>query len=301
MKINPNTDIVAVQDTLESCGAVSYWRASGSIAVADLRQAWIDAGLDPKLLRKEPDAKTVLRRAVLGLADRKKVDAKTEIRTLVRPDAEPHTWAVVCEVVTTDDLPRYTTLLTVMYDSTSNGPMFEATEDAPPGSETYDRLKTAVYSAFAAQQGLFDPGDITGWLVKLAYANNAVTLRDSGGVYFVPKPAMDFWNKAADVIEHVSNGAHRVFRIPAMRTADAVAAITDAVTAEAQAFVADVEKELAATGDDELGRRALKTRQAQADALLTKVASYEKLLGLQMEIREKVTSLSATVAAAALA
>lgn len=297
---NPDTELFVPREEIESCGCVSYWRAGGDVSIEALRTAWIDAGLDEKLLRKAPDAKTVLRRAVLGLADRKKIDANTEARTLVRPDAAPHTWAVVSEVVTVDDLPRYTTLLTVTYDSTSTGPQFEATEDAPPGSETYARLKMAVLSAVSAQQNVYDPSDITGWLVKMAYDRGAVTLRDSGGVYFIPKDAMDFWNKAATVIESVTKSQHRVFRIPAMRNNEAMAAIIDAITHEAEQLVAAVEAEMTVIGEDKLGARALKTRQAEAEAMLKKVEAYEKLVDQQLTVRGRVEELQAAIVAASL-
>lgn len=301
MKVtDASKEFFIAQEASESCGAVSYWRAGGDVSIDALRAAWIDAGLDEKLLRKAPDAKTVLRRAVLGLADRKKIGANTEVRTLVRPDAAPHTWAVVSEVVTTEDLPRYTTLLTVTYDSTSVGPQFEATEDAPPGSETYARLKGAVLSAFGAQQNVYDSSDITNWLVKMAYDNGAVTLRDSGGVYFIPKAAMTFWNKAATVIESVTKSQHRVFRIPAMRNNEAMAAIIDAITHEAEQLVALVEAEMVATGDDALGKRALKTRQAQASEMLKKVETYEALVEQKLTVRERVEELQAAIVAASL-
>ena len=297
--MNPDQDLVVSQDgALSTCGCVSYWRAGGTISVAELTKAWIASGLDAKLLRKEVDPATALRRAVLSLASRTQVNDTTEVRTLIRPGKERHVWAVVQETVVKGvSKPLYVTQAVVKQDQLAGFVVDQV--DGP--SSIVQALKIDVGSRFRAQQGLFDPSDITGWLVKLAYAHDAVTLRESGGVYFIPRPAMGFWNSAADVVEHVSKGNHRVFRIPAMRTAEAVAAITDAVAAEANDFVNEVEKELDATGDDELGKRALATRETQAKALLEKVASYEKLLGLQISIVARVRELSATVAAAALA
>ena len=298
---DPNSELFIAQEASEACGAVAYWRAGGDVSISALRTAWIDAGLDLKLLRKEPDPKTVLRRAVLRLADRKKIDATTEIRTLVRPCAEASTWAVVREVVTEGELPRYTTLLTIAYADTEafSGPTFEATEDAPVGGETYEKLKTRVLS-YCGAGDIYDSSDITNWLVKMAYDNGAVTLRDSGGVYFIPKAAMTFWNKAATVIESVTNKAHRVFRIPAMRNNEAMAAIIDAITHEAEQLVALVEAEMTVTGDDALGKRALKTRQAQAAEMLKKVETYEALVEQKLTVRSRVEELQAAIVAASL-
>jgi hypothetical protein len=288
--VNPDTDLTVVADPLATCGCVTYWRTSGAIPVSDLHRAWTDAGLDQTLLRAEPEPATALRRAVDTLVSRSKVGEDKEIRTLVRPGKERHEWAVVEEIVEIGAAPRYTTLVIVSYTE-DEGPAFKC---VGADAESCELIRKAVLAAYDAQKGVYDPGDITGWLVKLAYANGAVTLRDSGGVYFIPRDAMAFWSKAADVVEQVSN--HRVFRIPAMRNTEAVAAIVDAVSAEAATLVAAIEADMST----ELGARALKTRQAQAEALLEKVTSYEKLLGLQIEIRERVTELSASVAAAVL-
>lgn len=294
MVVNPETDIVVTPEALSTAGAVSYWRAGGSISIAAFTKAWADAGLDMALLRKEPEPETALRRAVLDLASRERVNDKTERRTLVRPCREPSTWAIVEEFVTEGAGPLYTTLAIVSF--TNGVPQFEsidATEDQNVS------IRERVEAGFHAQQGLFDPADVTGWLVKLAYKTcKAVTLRDSGGVYFIPRTAMEFWNKAADVIETVSGHAHKVFRIPAMYNREAVAAITDAITVEAAQVAAEIEKELA---ESTIGQRALNTRKATADALLVKLGDYEQLLNTQLAIRTRIEDLGASIAAQALA
>ena len=74
----------------------------------------------------------------------------------------------------------------------------------------------------------------------------------------------------------------------------------DAVTAEAAQLITMMEIELAQTGDDALGKRAIATRQVEAEAMLKKVVSYEKLLGMQLDVRSKVENLQANIVAAAL-
>jgi hypothetical protein len=111
---------------------------------------------------------------------------------------------------------------------------------------------------------------------------------------------MDFWTKAADVVEAVSGKGHQVFRIPAMKNSEAVAAIVDAIQAEAAKVAETMEEELLATGDDQLGKRAVKTRQTDVEALLGKLADYETLLGLQLDVRARVEALQANLAAAAM-
>jgi hypothetical protein len=297
MVVNPETDIVVTPEALSTAGAVSYWRAGGTVSIAALRKAWVDAGLDEKLLRKEPEPETALRRAVLDLADRKRIviaNKEAEERTLVRPLQEPHAWAVVTEIVEEGLPPSYSTELIVRFNEGT--PVFEPNGTDP---EVFNRLRDTVLAGWGRQSGLFDPADVTGWLVKLAYKHcKAVTLRDSGGVYFIPRTAMEFWNKAADVIEKVSGRNHKVFRIPAMRNSECVEAITAAITEEAEQVVAEIEKELA---ESTIGQRALNTRKAAADALLAKLGEYEQLLDTQLAVRSRIEDLGASLAAQALA
>jgi hypothetical protein len=131
----------------------------------------------------------------------------------------------------------------------------------------------------------------------MAYKLGAVSLRESGGVYFIPRTNTSIWMKVAAALDAVGSS---VFTIPAMKTAEAVAAITDAITAEAAALSKSIEDEMEKTGEDALGSRALKTRVNTLEEMIAKVGTYEELIGRQLEIRERVQRLSANVSAAAL-
>jgi len=293
--VNPETDIVVTPESMTTAGAVSYWRAGGTVSIEALRKAWETAGLDVALLRKPPEPETALRRAVMDLADRVSIvinSKEAERRTLVRPTAEVSTWAIVEEVVVEGEAPSYTTLAIVSF--VAGNPHVEQIGGS---DEQVQNIDERVSASFAAHHGLYDPADITTWLVKLAYTHKAVTLRDSGGVYFIPRGSMDFWNKAADALEAASHKNHRVFRIPAMKNAEAVEAIVEAVTAEAEQVAQQIDDQVNAG----LGVRALETRKAAVNELLAKIASYEELVGQQLKVRERVESLGAAVAAAALA
>ena len=278
-----------VTEAMETAGCVSYWRVGDSISIKKLDQAWADAGLDEKLLRDVPSNQTALRRAVMDQQDRHR---------LVRGVGKG-AYAVVDETVYEAEeggqakAPTYTTIgIATLGD---NGPVLTAVDGN--GAEVA-ALQATIEGAYKKQQGLYDSSDITSWLVSLAHKNNAVTLRESGGVYFIPRAAMDFWNKAAGVIEKVSSNA--VFRIPAMKNDEAVAAITEAISAEAAKVAQDMENELVQQGDDALGARAIRGRQTEIEALLGKLSAYEELLGKQLEIRERVTKLQANLTVAIL-
>lgn len=294
MTTNPKDFVITESAAVAGC--VTYWRAGKPINIEALRDAWKAAGLDMALFRKEPEPVTAFRRAVLDQADRRTIDKTSEVRTLVRPQAEPHAWAVVEEFVKEGQPPVYETLLIASFSSQTGVPNRPTYDHVSGYSNKTEALVERIEGAFQIQSGTFAPEDITTWLVKLAEKKNAVTLRDTGGVYFIPRDAMDFWNKAAEAIETASDKTHRVFRIPAVRNSEAAEAIIDAVTAEAEAMARKIDEEVSSG----LGDRALETRKGYIATMLAKVTSYEALVGQQLKIRERLETLQSSVAMANL-
>lgn len=265
---------------LAEAGCVSYWRLSGAVDLGKLRSAWQDAGLDSQLLPASPSPETALRRSVSDLRAK---------RRLVRPLARRGAWAIVDERVDkgTNTIDWHVTCRVTL----AGGRVVIE----PATHDLYDKVHTGYRQHLAE----LAPEDVSAWLVSLASREKAAALRDTGGVYFVPRPSMDFWRRATDAIRAASN--HKIFRIPAMKNAEAVEAILDAVTEEAGRETAIMEAELLETGDDALGLRAIDTRSARCAEVLEKVAAYEELLGVKMDtVRQRVEDLRAGLAAAAL-
>src|SRR5262249_33091912 len=92
--------------------------------------------------------------------------------------------------------------------------------------------------------------------------------------------------------------SHKVYEIPAMKSDEAMAAIMDAILAEADRDATTIETEID-TGA--LGERALGERATRCLALAAKLEIYEALLGKSMEdVKSRITSLHAQVTQAAL-
>lgn len=159
-----------------------------------------------------------------------------------------------------------------------------------------DELRDAIADAYTDAFNSLDSRDISTWLLREAVECDALSLRDTGGVYFVPGHAVERWHKIADVLRE--NSTCRVHTIPAMRTDDAVASILDALTEECEAFSAAMDEALS---DEDLGARAMRTRADKADALLAKLTRYEGLLGDRMvKIAEQVEAQRANAIMVAL-
>ena len=272
---------------LAEAGCISYWRLSGGVNLGELREAWLRAGLDEKLLPAAPSRETALRRSVSDLGAK---------RRLIRPLARRGAWAVVNEAV-----DRHTE--TLSWDVSCEVRLTpSAVKDGLPTvsiAPSYHELGDQIRSGYTKHLGELAQEDISGWLVKLACGEKAVALRDTGGVYFIPRPSVPFWRRAVEIIRAVSQ--HKVFQLPALKNSEAIDAIVDAVTEEGRREAEAIEADLAQEGDAALGARALVTRGTHCEEVISKIASYESLLGVKMDaVRARIERLRANLAAAAL-
>jgi hypothetical protein len=283
-------DYVVTPDSEATAGAISYWRLSGSLALSRLEVAWKAAGLDLALLPSSPEPEVALRRAVAAQQAR---------RRLVRPLAKRGAWVIKDEAVASDGTDTtYETVARVFFDGGVTFPARIERVEAP--DVVFDTVAEGIRAAYYQHRSELQPEDVSVWLVKLAKGQSAVSLRDAGGIYFVPRPAVEFWRQVAGALQAAAEG-HHVFRIPALRNDEAIDAILDAITVEAEAEAAAIEADLTAEGDQALGERALATRTKRCAQVLAKVSSYEGLLGVKLEtIRERVERLQADVSAASL-
>jgi hypothetical protein len=209
-----------------------------------------------------------------------------ERRRLVRPLANSKGWSIVNEHANGDDL-TYEQGVSVKVDA-GGRLTIEPVDSAEAGliSTTYanhlDHLATT---------------DISGLLCRMVGKSSAVSLRDTGGFYFVPRANLDGWRKVVSVIRSVS--AHKVYEMPALASDEAVGAILDAIETEASADVAALEEAL---DNPKLGVRALEGRIDKCGRVEKKVAQYEALLGRSLEhLTEKLASIQARLTEAALA
>jgi hypothetical protein len=274
----------------DTAGAISYWRLSGDTTLAKLTQAWQAEGLDAALLPSEPSAEVAIRRAVVSQESANRKAFK------IKGGDFNGGWGLV-EVDTKDGHVNTTELIRARWDV---GYQIIRTDINTLSVET-SKISNEIQAAFRAARVTLASTDIGGWLVKLADGKAATSLRDSGGIYFVPRPNVAFWEQVARAIQ--AAGEHRVFRIPALHCDEAVEAILDSITREARDAAEEIEAELAArTEESGIGDRALASRKVRCEKLLDKIRSYETLLGVKLpEIQTRIEGLAGSVVAAALA
>jgi hypothetical protein len=248
-------EIVAVGEADETTGAVVYWSMSGDLDLDRLRSAWGRAHLDTEWLPAPPSPTAALRRAAQERRSRS---------CLVRQHPEGG-WTFVHEEASASSL-EYTVGVRVWIDAAG---AFHTSDES---STTAGVVRVAYDLARQTVDGV----EMSGWLTWFARKLNAVALRSTGGVYFVPRDSMETFRKAKAALAAAST--HRVFEIPALKSSDAIAAILDAVQREVDDMAEQIRGEVA----EGLGARAVRTRVDALNALTGKVRAYEKLLGRPM-------------------
>lgn len=263
-------DLLAVEGDSQVTGAVVYWTMSGDVDLSKLEPAWKAANLPADWMPTPPSPKAALGRAAKDLQTKQR---------LVRQDPKGG-WSFVYEL-TVDGKLDYSVGARVHLSGPNDETLVLDTDTASfqNATEDFDRVQLE-YARVRATVGAVDA---SAWLIWIAGKLDAVSLRDRGGVYFVPKANVERFRAVRDCLKGAS--ASRVFMIPAMRSSDAVAAVLEAVTKEASEL-------LQATRDvftDSLGHRAAKTRVELIDTLINKIEGYEKLLNVKMA--EQTTQL----------
>ena len=292
-----NSNIIVTPDfNGGTCGAITYWRLTGNVSHSALTAAWAAQGLDSAWLPDPPAKETCLRRAVLAQGYQRGTE-----RRIIRPLGDKQgAWIVLDErVAAAGDDVVHTHVCRVRF-AASRFPCPWWIEAIDGDQYTVGEIANAVEVAYIAARQELSGTDVSLWLISLTSQFNAVGLRERGGIYFVPRPAVDTWTRVAAALRACST--HVIYRIPALASDEAAEAVIDAVAAEAEAEAAKIVEDLTFQGDDALGTRALERRADRARVTLDKVQSYEGLLGVKLDaLRARLGDLQTSVSAAILA
>lgn len=280
-------ELIVVNVADGTAGRIVYGKLKGTVEVDTLADAWEEKGLPKDLLPNPPTLEYALRRAFHELGAK---------RMLVRPLGDDvDGYALVHESVSSAELSHAQELTGEIVKGANGERELRLTPDDHPFAdqvrrrylEAQDELDTTLFSNWFWTK-------IPPWVA-------AVCHRLKGGMYFVPRHRLADWYKVVEAVQEVSE--HRIFNIPAMYCDEAIEAILDAVTTEAEEMTKKIDAELksAQAGAKEMGARAMHNRVALCDAAAEKLEAYEDLLGAKLDaIQERVADLQAQYTQAAL-
>lgn len=274
--------VIAVTEQIDQAGAIIWWSLSGTVEAGPLAQAWGAAQLDPGWLIELPTPEQALRRAM---------KEQREKHRLIRSLGDRR-WAVVDEQIIAD---RTEAGAALEYSTTLR--VWLTTVGSVKCSHSNTRSRE-IEDAFERALNELSNRDVGSWLAILMRKLGGVRLRDTGGIYFIPRDTLPRWHAIASAVRGAGSH-HRLSEVPALRSEEAVDAILGSLRDEAEAEAKALETDLM---DGLLGERALDTRIEQVDAIRKKVDGYGRLLGRNMvDLQEQLESLRMMVAAAAMA
>jgi len=247
--------------TVAAEGAAVYWQVGRTSR--SMLNGWKAAGFD-LMIPKPRTPKALLADAMGHIYDRRDL--------LVRPLAKKSAFTVVREIrgQHENDYPQ---VATAEVNETGD---VTATENQMAIQATYDELASVL------------PGSsVTASLVKIVQALLGVSLRDAGGIYWLPPQALAKWATVAAVAEAGAvDGDTKMYTMRTVMDAETIRAVRDGVVAEMNTAVARILEEI---NGGTLGERALETKQAECMTLKRRLAEYETILGQTLaEVTESI-------------
>jgi hypothetical protein len=156
------------------------------------------------------------------------------------------------------------------------------------------RIAERIEHSYAYFRAVLNTDDISAWLTERAGALGALTLRATGGFYFIPRGRTLLWEDVKKILESVSSNV--VYTMHVLHASDAIESVMAALVAEAESQATKIEGEIATLGKRGLGNRAQKVVD-----LREKVGDYEALLGKHAtNLHDRLEHLQAAVAQAIL-
>jgi hypothetical protein len=259
-------------------GDLLWWTlADARVTRSTLESVWASAGLAENLLPEPPTPEKALRTAVREA----QVGHPDHLLRLGKEDDGEIVFAVVVETRDGDGNVSLAQTARIRLDRAHPVRL----ESDRPGHD----LVAAVCAAYDRLLNTHTPDDVRRALVKTLASCAAVTLRDHGGVYWVPAPYAETLRRLRDAVSNI--GASRLEVVPIHATPEATAALGDAARAsideEITALRAEIEGFLTAPPER---ASTLARRLEMFEGLRAKARLYHTVL--QVQVQDLETALN---------
>lgn len=267
--------LVAVESEKAASGMITYWSLSGKVPHDKLTQAWVAAGLPDSDLPSTPSAIVALKRAIDNVAP---------TGSIIKPLKEEDGYTVMQKSEEEGAKQKWETKFSAYFSDVGKLTVFISDGDQSTmddhANERAKRLAADIEDHMDLELGQLHPQDLSVWLVWMVEKRlKAVSLRDSGGFYFVPRgETQEKWERVVEVVHSVCDT--KVLTIPAMSSEQATLAVVHALTEEVTARTKDMQEALI---EARMGKRAMSTKIDSCTDMLDKINTYEELLGQKLE------------------
>lgn len=264
-------------------GDVLWWSLSDArIDRSSLEVLWAGTGLDAELLPDAPTAEKALKLAVREA----QVGNQDRLIRLGKETGDEIVYSVVHEKRSADGSLDYSTEARMTLDRQRE--VFGS--DHP----THD-LVASVEARFKMYRTTHHPDDVRRTIVKTLNSLAAVTLRENGGIYWVPAPFAETTRRLQTAIEKI--GASRVYLLPLHKSADAEKTLGEIAKGSIEVELAALQTEIAAFVQAPPERGSTLIRRFDAfEALRGKAKLYRDVLAIEVQgLDQQLDTLSATV------
>lgn len=250
-------------------GDLVWWSLADARVDRPLLEAfWRDAALDVGLLPEEPTAERALKQAVreaqVGQRER-----------LIRLGLESET-----EVVFAIVRERRDATGNVAYDQEARVHLDRSREVLTSDAPSHD-LVQAVIAGFRALRTTHTADDVRRAIVKALGSWSAVTLRESGGIYWVPAPFASQARRLQAAVQRIGTSAMSV--LPVHRSAEAEATLGEVARASIEDELAQLQTEIDAFMVTPPERASTLTRRLDAfEVLRDRAKLYRNVLAIQV-------------------
>lgn len=283
MTMNLNRLTSVLKNGGHHLGDVAFWQlADVRLDRSTLESLWKTAGLDAALLPEEPTAEKALKQAVreaqVGQRDRLiRLGLDSEVEVV---------FAIVRE--SRDDAGN------VKYLQEARVHLDRASGVISSDVNSHDIVR-AVFDGFHVLKTTHTADDVRRAIVKALGSWAAVTLRDGGGIYWVPSVYAAELRRLQGAIEKI--GSSRVHVLPVHQSDDAQRALGEIATASLEAELAQLQTEIAAFVSMPPERTSTLTRRLDAfSALKDRATLYKTVLSITVtDLDQQLRNMTATV------
>jgi hypothetical protein len=264
-------------------GDLLWWTlADAAIDRSTLEALWASSNLAPELLPEAPTVekalKVAVRESAVGHHDRMiRLGKETEAEIV---------FAVVRETKHADGSVSYVQETRIILDRKTEQ---VTADDANHG------IAQAVALAFKRLLTTHTADDIRRAVIRTLNTFAAVTLRDHGGVYWVPTPYAKQLRQLQDAVEKI--GSSKVYLLPVHDSADASRTLGDAALGAIQQELEQLKAEVQGFVEQPPDRSSTLARRFDAfEALKGRAQLYRDILHVQVQdLDAQLDSMSASV------
>lgn len=255
-------------------GDIVYWTlAEARIDRSTLETIWNAAQLSPAMLPEPPTAEKALKVAVREAA----VGQPNRLIRLGLETEQEIVFAVVRETKHEEGSVSYMQETRVVLDRASE----RVTADDP-----HHDLATMIAARYGELRTTHTPDDIRRSMMKVLDSCAAITLRDHGGVVWVPSPYAEVVRRLQSAVERI--GASKLYILPVHASTDANRTLGDAAKVAIEDELTALKMEIEGFMTSPPDRPSTLVRRLDAfEALKMRAALYRDVLQVQVQDLDK--------------